>query len=206
MFQHDDQDEVQAKGVEGVEVEDPTNLDKGHQAFLLHVVVKLALYLPGLACMRHAVPSDADACDIQVIQVNMKYIIHFYKRVIGNMMLKMLVISHTQNDYTACAAQPDTPCLLTHFDVLGLLLCATAISTACCFNIAVDSDSWNCHALLLVQLTFCVFVGPILALAVWVLPSVFFGRYIADHSNKLLLRDIYVVVGLETLFMFAFYI
>jgi hypothetical protein len=206
MFRHDDKDEVQAEGVERVEVEFLTNLDKGHQAFLLHVVVKLALYLPGLACMRHAVSSDADACDIQVIQINMEYIIHFYKRVIGNMMLKMLVISHTRNEYTACVAQHDDVCLLTHSEVLGLLLCATAISTACCFNIAVADDSWNYHALFLVQLTFCIFVSPILALAVWVPPSVFFGGYVADHSNKLLLRYIYVVVGLETLFMFGFYI
>jgi hypothetical protein len=169
-------------------------------------MVKLALDLPGLPGMRHAVPADADACDIQVIQINMEHVIHFYKRVIGNMMLKMLVISHTRNECTARVAQHDALCLVTHSDVLGLLLCAAAISTACCFNIAVGSDSWNCHALFLVQLTFCVFVCPTLALAVWVPPSVFFGRYAADHSNELLLRYIYVVVGLETLFMFGVYI
>ncbi len=121
-------------------------------------------------------------------------------------MLKMLVISRTRNEYTACAAQHDSVCLVTHSDVLGLLLCAAAISTACCFNIAVGSDSWNCHALFLIQLTFFVFVCPTLALAVRVSPSVFFGRYGADRSNELLLRYTYVVVALETLFMFWFYI
>lgn len=126
------------------------------------------------------------------------------------MMLKMLVISRTQtcierHAYTALAAQRDM-CLLTHADVLGLLLCAAAISTACCFNIAVDSDSWNCRAPFLVQLTFCVFACPTLALALWVPPSVFFGKYMATQGNALLLRYIYVVVGLEALLMFWFYI
>lgn len=169
-------------------------------------MVELALDLSCLACMRHAVPSDADACDIQVIQVNVEYIIHFYKRVLGNMMLRMLVISRTRYEYTALVPQHDNVCLVTHSDVLGLLLCAAAVSTACCFNIAVGSDSWNCHALFVVQLTFCVFACPTLALALCVPPSVFFGGYAADHSKTLLLRYIYLVVGLQTLLMFGFYI
>jgi len=168
-------------------------------------MVELALDLTRLACMRHAVPADADACDIQVIQVNVEHVIHFYKRVLGNMMLRMLVISQTRYDYRALVPQHDV-CLLTHSDVLGLLLCAAAISTACCFNIAVGADSWDCVALFVVQLTFCVFVCPTLALAVCVPPSVFFGGYVADHSKTLLLRYIYLVVGLETLLMFGFYI
>ena len=122
------------------------------------------------------------------------------------MMIKMLVISRTRHEYTAMVSQCDDTCLLTHSDVLGLLLCAAAISTACCFNIAVEADSWNCHALFLVQFTFCVLACPTLALALRVPPSVFFGGYVADHSITLLLRYIYVVVGLEALLMFWFYI
>ena len=112
--------------------------------------------------MRHAVPSDSDACHIQVVQVNMKHVTHFYKRAIGNSVLTMLVISHTRREYTALVPQRDDICLLTHTDVLGLLLCAAAISTACCFNMATGADPWNSHALFLVQLTFCVCVCPIL--------------------------------------------
>lgn len=123
------------------------------------------------------------------------------------MMLKMLVISRTRHEYTAMVSRcDDSMCLLAHPDVLGLLLCAAAVCTACCFNIAVGADSWNCHALFLVQFTFCVFTCPTLALALWVPPSVFFGGYVADHSMTLLLRYIYVVVGLEGLLMFWFYI
>jgi hypothetical protein len=76
-------------------------------------VVELPLDLSSLPRVRDAVPSDPDARNIQVVQVNVKYVIHFYKRVIGNMMLKMLVISRTQtcierHAYTALAAQRDS--------------------------------------------------------------------------------------------------
>ena len=104
------------------------------------------------------------------------------------------------------AATARDACLLTHSDVLMMLLLAAGISTACVLGAAAGSDAWNSRSVFLVQFTFCVFACPTLALAVRVPPSSFFGDYVATPSASLLARCIFVVIATESLFLFGFYV
>ena len=121
-------------------------------------------------------------------------------------MPKMLVISRTRYRCVEEAASAGDASLLTHSDVLLLLLLAVAASTACVLNMAVASDAWDCRAFFLVQFTFCAFACPTLALAVRVPPSAFFGGYAATPSASLLVRGAFTVVATETLLVFWFYV
>jgi len=119
----------------------------------------------------------------------------------------MLVISRTRYRCLEEAPRARDACLLTHADVLLMLLAAVAIATACLLNMAVGSDSWDSRVFLLVQSTFCVFACPALALAVRVAPSPFFGDYLATSpSASLLLRCLFVAIATETLLVFWFYV
>ena len=107
----------------------------------------------------------------------------------------MLVISRTRyRRAQQCAS------LLTHADVLAMLLVAAGLSTACVLHMAVGPAARDCRAFFLVQLTFCVFAYPTLALAVRVPPSAFFGGFAAAPGAGLLLPCVFVVVAAEALF------
>ena len=121
-------------------------------------------------------------------------------------MPKMLVISRTRYRCVEEAASAGDASLLTHSDVLLLLLLAVAASTACVLNMAVASDAWDCRAFFLVQFTFCAFACPTLALAVRVPPSAFFAGYGASLSASWLLRGVFAVVAAETLVVFWVYV
>jgi hypothetical protein len=104
----------------------------------------------------------------------------------------------------AHAARPAS--LLTHSDVLVLLLAAVAVCTACLLDIAAGAHAWDSRGLLLVQSTFCVFACPALALAVRVPPSPFFGEYLHAPRAGLLVRCLFAAVAAETLLVFWFYV
>ena len=169
-------------------------------------MVELSLDLPGLPCARRLLPADPDASYIEVVKVNVEYVVHSYKSVIGNSVHKMLVISRTRYRCIQEDANAGDACLLTHSDVLMVLLVSVVISTACLLNMAVGSGASDSRAFFLVQFAFCVFACPTLALAVRVPPSKFLGDYLGTRSASLLLRCIFAVIATETLFVFWFYV
>jgi len=121
-------------------------------------------------------------------------------------MHKMLVISRTRYRCIQEDANAGDACLLTHSDVLMVLLVAVVTSTACLLNMAVGSGASDSRAFFLVQFAFGVFACPTLALAVRVPPSNFLGDYLDTRSASLLLRCIFAVIATETLFVFWFYV
>lgn len=210
MLRHDDEYDVQAEVVHRIEIEDSTEFDKGHKTFLLDILVEFALYL-SLSYNGRVIASYSDASYIQVIEINMENIVHVYKCGIGNSIHKMLVISRTRTCETGGihryimlekSRAQKTPCILTHQDVMSMLLLALLISTACVVSITTGWHASTSKALLLVQITFCVLATPTLTLAVRLPPSVFLGEYIATTSASLLLRCIFLVLSIETIFLF----
>jgi hypothetical protein len=212
VFRHDNQYDVQAKVIHRVEIENATELDKGHQAFVLDVLVEFALDLsfPG---DRSAIPPDSYAGDVQVVKINVENIGHAYKRRIGNSVDKMLVISRTRTcetgrkyRYVMLGKAEQTQCILTHRDVMGLLVLALLVTTWCLASIATGWHASTAKALLLVQITFFVLAVPTLTLALRLPPSVFLGEYITTKSANLLLKCIFLVLTIEAILLFFIFI
>jgi hypothetical protein len=127
----------------------------------------------------------------------------------------MLVISRTRSCETAgrhrymmieTSAAPETHCILTHKDVMSMLVLSLLVSVACVGSITTRWYTSTSTALLLVQITFCVLACPALTLAVRLPPSVFLGEYITTTSTSLALKGIFLVLVIETIFLFWIFI
>jgi len=96
--------------------------------------------------------------------------------------------------------------ILTHRDVLLMLVLAAVVSTICAVNIARGWYTATSVNLFLVQMAFGVLVCPTLTLAVSLPPSVFFGGYILTKHASLLVRWLAILLSAETIFLFWLYI
>jgi len=99
-----------------------------------------------------------------------------------------------------------TQCILTHRDVMGLLVLALLVTTGCLASIATGWHASTSKALLLVQITFFVLAVPTLTLALRLPPSVFLGEYLTTKSVDLLLKCIFLVLTIEAILLFFIFI
>jgi hypothetical protein len=205
---------VQAEAVHRVEIENATELHKGHQTFVFDILVEFSLYL-SFPRNRRLMSPDSDSSYVQVVKINVENIIHGYKCAIGNSVRKMLVISRTRSCEKAGrhryvilekSTAPQTHCILTHKDVMGMLVLSLLISIACVVSITTRWHTSTSTALLLVQITFCVLACPALTLAVRLPPSVFLGEYTTTTSTSLALKGIFLVLAIETILLFWIFI
>jgi hypothetical protein len=125
----------------------------------------------------------------------------------------MLVISRTRPSETRHAYRyvlqkpvEQQHAILTHRDVLLMIILAVGVSTACAVNIARGWYTATSVNLFLIQMAFCLVACPTLTLAVSLPPSVFFGEYMLTTHATLLVRWLAILLGAETLFLFWLYI
>ena len=126
----------------------------------------------------------------------------------------MLVFSRTrtcETHHKYYILQPYQPlqqqtCILTHKDVLIMLVLAVGISTACAVNIFSGWHTATSVNLFLIQMAFCVVAFPTLTLAVGLPASVFFGEYIPTTHVTLLVRCLFGWLCVETVLLFWLYI
>ncbi len=120
----------------------------------------------------------------------------------------MHVISQTRpsSTYHYSALQEHAPCILTHTSVLILLVLSVAISTGCVVTVTAGWDASTSVTLFIVQVMFCVLACPTLTLAVCVPSSVFFLNDSTSTDTSLLTRCVFIVLAIETLLMFWFYV
>jgi hypothetical protein len=194
VLRHEDGYDVQTEDIERIEVERSTQLHECHQALLLHVLVNLALHLPRLAGRHCALPPNSNSRYVQIVEINVENIVHVYKGAIGNSEHKMLVNSQTR------------ACILEHLDVLLMLVVAVAVCTGCVVAVVVGWNASTAVELFISQMMFCVLVLPTLTLAVGVPKSIFFGNYITSTNVVLLMKCISVLLVIETLLLFCFYV
>lgn len=97
-------------------------------------------------------------------------------------------------------------CILTHKDVLIMLVLAVGISTTCVVNILSGWHTTTSVNLFLIQMAFCVVAFPTLTLAVGLRDSVFFGEYIMTTNVTLLVRCLFGWLCVETVLLFWLYI
>jgi hypothetical protein len=91
-------------------------------------------------------------------------------------------------------------------DVLILLVVAVVVCTVCVATVIVGWHASTSVTLFIVQAVFCVLVCPTLTLALCVPTSVFFGEYITSIDTGLLVRCMFIVLAVETLLLFFFYV
>lgn len=127
----------------------------------------------------------------------------------------MLVFSRTRQCNThhkyRYILQPLKPleqqnCILTHKDVLIMLVLAVGVSTTCTMNIFSGWNTTTSVNLFLIQMAFCVVAFPTLTLAVGLPASVFLGEYIFTTHVTLLVRCLFGLLCVETILLFWVYI
>jgi hypothetical protein len=121
-------------------------------------------------------------------------------------MAKMLVISRTYYKPIGAEHIHEDACLLTHRDVLVLLLVACSVSTWICACLIAGRTMQEYISLFLVQYCFSVLVCPAVVVATSVECGVFFSHHDTDKHSRRLVQCIFVTLVLETLFIFYFYV